>query len=135
MPYEIIEHTADVGIRAVAPTLAGVFEEIASGLFEIMDCYRPEVAAREERQIDVTGADTGALLVAFIDELLFVQESDTSVFTKLTIVHIDEQHLRALVGLAPAVGDLGTAVKAATYHQLEVTGGGGEWRARVYLDV
>ncbi|MFN2545118.1 MAG: archease, partial [Actinomycetota bacterium] len=39
--YEILEHTADVGIRAFAPTLASVFEQAAWGLAEILGAVDP----------------------------------------------------------------------------------------------
>jgi len=132
--YEIIEHTADVGIEATAPTLEGVFERTARGLFDIMGAWDP--GPGEPTSIVLEPADDAGLLVDWLNELLFVQDTQDIVFTALDVGKVDGDGLRATIGTRSRSSTLdGTAVKAATFHRLKVAEEGGVWTARVYLDV
>jgi SHS2 domain-containing protein len=132
--YEIIEHTADVGIEAVNTTLEGVFEQTALGLFDILDGWDP--GPGDETAVHLEPADHGGLLVDWLNELLFIQDTNDIVFTGLNVGKVDEGGLEATIGTKPREKQLeGTAVKAATFHRLSVEEAAGTWTARVYLDV
>lgn len=132
--FEIIEHTADVGILAAGADLKETFEQTALGLLEIVGVFDPGVG--DPIEIELEANDPGALLVDWLNELLFIIDARDRLFNAVHIDSIDEHHLNAHVETSPR-GDepTGTAVKAATYHQLEVVRQRGGWRARVYLDV
>ena len=132
--YEIIEHTADVGIEGTAPSLEGVFEQIAHGLFEILGGWEPGPGETIELQLEP--ADNAGLLVDWLNELLYIQDTRDIVFTKLDVGKIDDSGLSATIAIKPRTAALdGTAVKAATFHRLSVEERDGTWFARVYLDV
>ena len=132
--YEIIEHTADVGIEATDPSLEGVFEQIAHGLFEILGAWQPGRGELIEMQLEP--ADNAGLLVDWLNELLYIQDTRDIVFTALDVGSIDDRGLSATIGIKPrATGLDGTAVKAATFHRLSVEQRDGAWHARIYLDV
>jgi SHS2 domain-containing protein len=132
--YEIIEHTADVGIEASDPTLEGLFEQTARGLFEILGAWDP--GAGDEAELHLEPADLGGLLVDWLNELLFIQDTKDIVFTHLELGKVDAEGLTATIGTKPRTTTLeGTAVKAATYHRLSVEKGRDGWRSRVYVDV
>ena len=131
--FEIIEHTADVGIRAFGATLEELFEQTARGLFDILDAWHP--GDGEEIRIELEPADRAGALVDWLNELLFLQDTRDIVFRNLGVGKV-EGGLSATVSVGPRDDTLeGTAVKAATWHQLEVEPDGAGWRARVYLDV
>ncbi|MGH2754231.1 MAG: archease [Actinomycetota bacterium] len=131
--FEIIEHTADVGIRAHGATLEELFEQAARGLFDILDAWHP--GAGEDVRVELEPSDRAGALVDWLNELLFIQETRDIVFTDLRVGKV-EGGLDASVRVRPRAGTLeGTAVKAATWHQLEVEPDEAGWRARVYLDV
>ena len=132
--YEIIEHTADVGIEATDPSLEGVFEQVAHGLFEILGAWDP--GPGDVIQLQLEPADNGGLLVDWLNELLYIQDTRDIVFTKLEVGKIDGGGLTATIGIKRRTTALdGTAVKAATFHRLSVEERDGVWGARVYLDV
>ena len=132
--FEIIEHTADVGIEATAATLEEVFEQTAHGLFDILGAWDP--GPGETTNLLLEPADEAGLLVDWLNELLFLQDTQDIVFTALEVGKVDENGLRATIGTKPRVRTLdGTAVKAATFHRLKVAEEGAGWTARVYLDV
>jgi len=81
--------------------------------------------------------DVAGALVDWLEEVLYLQDARDSVVTALGIESADDAGARGWVEVAPRDRDLeGTAVKAITYHQLEVSEQpDGTWLAIVYLDI
>jgi SHS2 domain-containing protein len=134
--FEILEHTADVGVEAAGDTCEEAFEAAAQGVATLLGAWFP--GEGEERDVLVEASDRDALLVGWIDELLFLHESRDVVFGGFTVRRVDDGELDGSARTAPR-GDReveGTAIKAATFHRLRVAREeDGTWRARVYLDV
>lgn len=133
--FEIIEHTADVGVRAGAPTLAGLLEQAAMGLCDIAGIWFPGRGERVE--VALEAGDPGGLLVAWLSEILFLHETRDALVAAVSVAPASATALTASVELA-ARGDRvveGTAVKAVTYHGLRVEPDGHGWRAQFYVDV
>ncbi len=132
--FEIIEHTADVGIRARGATLEEVFEQTTLGLIDILGVWRP--GEGHEIEISLEGRDHGGLLVDWLNEVLYVQESRDAVFTAVAVAEVSDDRVRGVVGVADRREPVeGTAVKAATFHRLEVRPDDDDWVATVYVDV
>ena len=132
--FEILEHTADVGVRATAETVEGVFEQATFGLLDITGALRPGIGT--EVRIDVEADDLGALLVYWLEEVLYLQDARDSVITSLSVSSIADRRATGTVGVAPRKEELeGTAVKAITYHQLQVTETSEGWVAVVFFDI
>ncbi|MGZ4132921.1 MAG: archease [Actinomycetota bacterium] len=134
--FAFLEHTADVGIRAWGPSVAAAFEEAARGLATLMGATAPSPG--RSVPIHVEAHDTEALLVAFLDELVFLFETEEGQgLASLDVRLRSATALDADVVLAPldAAGE-GLLVKTATYHRLAVTvRPDGSAEAEVYLDV
>jgi SHS2 domain-containing protein len=135
--YEVIDHTADVGIVARAATLPELFETAAEGLFSfIVDAGSVESRAWIERTVEAD--DLAAMLVDWLNDLLAVFSADAFVPKVFVVDEVSESRLRATVHGEPVDPTRHTFhldVKAATYHQLEVVRDDGGWRARVIFDV
>jgi SHS2 domain-containing protein len=133
--FEVLEHTADIGIRAWGRTTPEVFERAAWALVDVMGVRVEGSGSR--RTVEVRAEDAAALLVGFLNELIWLHESGSEGFAAIGVVSVTAQDLVAEVELAPIPSDAaGLGVKAATYHQVRVDpreGGGVE--AVVYLDV
>jgi SHS2 domain-containing protein len=134
--YELLEHTADIGIRARGDTREEAFGAAARALAELQDAWFP--GEGRPRRVEVEASDLEALLVAWLDEVLYLQDGQDLVFGEFTVTRVDDGRLSAEVLVAPR-GDRileATGVKAATYHGLEVREDPGQGCvARVYLDV
>lgn len=132
--FEIIEHTADVGIAARADTLGELFEQAALGLADISGTWVPNTP---EIKIDVelVAPDLGALMVDWLNELMYLQEIHDAAYCAFEVGTVAEGSLRARVGLSRSTGETGTAVKAATWHGLVVEQRADGWFTRVYVDV
>ena len=135
--YELVDHTADVGIRVWADDIKGLFEESARALFDIITNLTT-VEAHLKREIVVRGASQEELMVAWLNELLYLHEVEHLLLCDFALTEIDE---RKVQGVARGeVFDEGrhpikTEVKAVTYHQLEIKEQEGRWQAQVIFDI
>jgi len=121
--YEIIEHTADVGIRAWGTTLAESFENAAKGMFAIIT-NNSKIDKIGEYEIVLDAGDAEQLLVDWLSELLFLNSAQNLVFGAFK-VELDNnyRHLHAIVGgekYNRKKHGYGTEIKAITYHMLKV---------------
>ena len=139
MAYQItpFDHTADQGIIVRADSLPELFVAAAIGMFDSM--YRLEgLTPDRTRDVTVTAADREALLVAWLQELLFWFEVEEEIVTGAEIHELGETTLRATVQgrlLGPDVLRTGAAVKAVTYHGLSLQPVDGGWQAALLFDV
>lgn len=140
--FELLEHTADVGIRAWAGTLEEAFERATEGLAEVMGALAPGWSAGGPGPggpvpVEVTASDPGGLLVDWLNEVLWLLEASQAALAGVRVDRVGDGTASGSVDVAPGGPDPdGTFVKAVTYHRLRVEPGpGGGWLAEVYLDV
>lgn len=135
--YELVEHTADIGIRAHGHTREEVYELAAEGMFSLI-CDPMTIARTETVEVEVEAAGPDLLLAAWLNELLYRFEATRVLFESFEVTSLTETHLRARVGgepLDPVRHAVCGGVKAATLHQLSVTPCEGGWEGFVLLDV
>jgi SHS2 domain-containing protein len=135
--FEVLEHTADVGVIGLGKSMADAFESAAYGMFSIMadlDKYEPT----DSSEVVAVGDDDIALLERFLSSLLVIFDGDDLLPLDFEITEISEGKLVCRVSCRK-IGDeiewLGPTVKAVTYHQMSVDEIDGEWRAQVIFDV
>lgn len=134
--FQIIEHTADVGIVAYGKDLRQAFVNAARGLYSIMLDDR-EIGEEVHRRIEVEGHDREALLVQWLNELIYTFDVEYLVFKSFHILEMTDTGLKVdCFGqkLDPEVHEVRLGVKAATYHMLKVEEGNG-FRAQVLFDI
>ena len=134
--FEVIDHTADVGIAAYGSDMREAFSNAAHGMFSLVADLEG-VEKNASRVVEVAAPDREALLVAWLNELLYLFDVDRIIFSDFEIHELDETRLRATArGEQVDVSrhHLRTGVKAATYHSLEIAEGDGI-RIQVILDV
>jgi len=134
--FELIEHTADVGIMAYGADVKEAFANAARGMFSLIvepGCVR-ETAHRD---IEVTAPDEESLLVTWLNELIYLFDAENMLFSRFEITELGDTRLKARA-YGEAVDDtrhrLKTGIKAATYHMVEVDRGKGG-RVRVLFDI
>jgi SHS2 domain-containing protein len=117
---EPIEHTADIGLRVWADTPADAFAAIAGAMFDAM-VNREHIPPRERWSIRVIADGWEDLLVAWLEELLYLYETERAIPEACHITDIAPDHLEAeLLGdyLDPTRDEQRVQIKAVTYHQL-----------------
>jgi protein archease len=134
--YEILEHTADVGIRSWSSTLEGCFEQAAYGLEEILGAASPGSLCDQTTGVSASASNIEGLLVDFLNELIHFHETREAMPGLIHIERMTDKELEAAVEYAPIAGEAETTgVKAATYHWVQVKETPDGVEARVYLDV
>ncbi len=119
--YELVEHTADVGVKAYGKTVAEAFEHAAEGMFDIIT---------DESTIDPVGQydmvleapDLEQLLVDWLSHLLFLNGSQELVFGKFLVTLSGNQLSASVFGekYDTTKHRMGAEIKAVTYHMLQV---------------
>jgi len=138
--FELLEHTADVGVRARGATLEEAFEQATLGLAEVQGAPAPDPAEPgpgERVAVQVSAGDLGGLLVDWLGEVLWLAETRQAPVTGVRVERVGGGTASGWVVLAAGgPGPDGTFVKAVTYHRLRVEPDpGGGWLVEVYLDV
>lgn len=136
--FTLFEHTADVGVRAWGGSRETVFEEAAKGMFSLV--CDPQTVGREEKlpvRVEAPSGDFELLLVAWLNELLYLFEAQRIVFSEFRVLELTANGLTAEVA-GEALGShhaVCGGVKAATYHGLKLAPTTDGWEAEVILDV
>ena len=119
---ELEEITADVGIEAWGSSLEEAFAFTANGLASLMSDL-PSGPQPLTKDISIEAEDLPSLLVQFLNEIVFLEETESFLPGKVTVQKIRGNKLdAALAGCIfdPAIHILNAHIKAATYHGLEI---------------
>lgn len=134
--FELLEHTADIGIAARGATREELFAAAARGLRAVISS--PGVGeVTTERIIEVSAGDGEELMVNWLNEILFLFE--TGFFpVDFVLDAVTETTARGRVRgepFDPERHPVEREVKAATFHQIRVEAEPEGWRAQIYLDL
>jgi len=135
--FEILEHTADVGIRAYGRSLPELYSNAARALLDIMVRTR-DVRPAVSLDVHVAGRDRVELLVAWLHEIIFRFETTGLVFGDAEVRRIEDGSLDGVLRGEPLDSRrhvLGREVKAVTYHGARVDETRDGWIAEVILDI
>ena len=134
--FEIVNHTADVGIIAYGADVKQAFANAARGLFSLITEI-DDVREVLYRDIEVTATDKESLLVEWLNELIYRFDTENIIFKRFDITELDNTLLRARSygeKVDNSRHELRTGVKAATYHLLKVDKDDG-YKIQVILDI
>ena len=135
--YEIIEHTADIGIKVKGRDLKELFKNAAAAMFDLIaerKDLRP--VSCEKIKVEEDAADLEELFINWLNELLSLSATKELIFPAFEIKKLDKKNLKAI-----AMGEninkykVNREIKAATYHALEIKKSGSVWLAKVIFDV
>jgi SHS2 domain-containing protein len=138
--FEILEHTADIGMAAYGKTKREVFINAARGMFEIIAGETKNLKGNFYDKIKLEADDLEGLLFAWLNELLYISETKLVIFNKFEIKDLSNNKIVAEVkGIK--INQLGykikKEIKATTYHLLEIKEDeeSGLWRAQIIFDI
>jgi len=135
--YEFFDHTADIGICAKGTTLEELFIRMAQGLVELI-AEESRLKPTERRPIQLTAAGADALLLKWLQEILFWFSTDRFLPVEYVLAEVTPTVLRGELrgGLFdPAHHIQGREVKAITRHRLDVKQERGCWIGQVIVDI
>ncbi len=137
MTIKFLEHTADVMFEARGRDLEELFLECSKALNETIH-GNLKIVEQKSHDINIEAESLEQLLYKFLEEFLFLLDSEDLIFGKVKDLKIDED---SFVLKAVLVGDKAEKyhftndVKAITFHDLKIENRGGEYSSKVVLDV
>jgi SHS2 domain-containing protein len=134
--FEIVAHTADVGIRAYGVNINQAFANAARALFSLIT-ELDDVEEFLHRDIELTAPDEESLLVEWLNELIYLFDTENIVFKRFDVTKLNNRQLKARSygeKVDSSKHRLKTGVKAATYHMLKVDKDNG-YRIQVLFDI
>lgn len=120
--FELIEHTADVGIIAYGDDTNQAFANAAKALFSLIT----ELDSIDEviyKDTELVAPDLETLLVEWLNELIYLFDAENILFKRFDITKLSDTQLKAKSygeKVDSAKHKLKTGIKAATYHMLKV---------------
>jgi SHS2 domain-containing protein len=135
--YSYFETEADVGVQGWGVTLAACFRQCALAVFNLM-VPLDAVAPAESREVAAQAETPEALLVSWINELLYLHDVEGFAVRDVEMPRIEGARIHArLTGetVDPQRHPRGILVKAATFHQLALVTDPGRVTGRVVLDI
>jgi SHS2 domain-containing protein len=135
--YRQLPHTADMAWQIRGESLPELFENAAGALVATMTDRR-YLRRLEKREIAVESPDREALLVDWLNYLLYLFEVQGFLGQEFQVTALTDQRLEAVAWgerFDPERHPEKTAIKAATYHHLEIVPRGDGWQATVILDL
>jgi len=121
--FEVIEHTADMGIKAYGKDLSELFTNAAYGMASLITDLE-KVNPKDVENITLKEENREELLVSWLNEIIYLSASKGRIFSKFEVSEIDDRHLKAKIFGEEFDIDrhrIETEFKAATYHRLKIS--------------
>ena len=135
--YEIVDHTADIGIKAYGKDMKELFENAAYGMFDIIADLEG-LKASISVEIESKAPNYEELLINWLDDLIYNFYTKGIIFSEFNIGYLDSRHIEASVR-GKHVGDnrsrLKTEIKAATFHELEIKETDKGYEVQIIFDI
>lgn len=132
--FEVLEHKADLKIRAFGKTKEELFLNMLRGMTSGL---RPKIKNKKLKikKIKVKAPDLAALLVDFLSEVLYLGQVNKEAYFKVNFKRSSDQEIEAEI-LGQKVERFGEDIKAVTYHGLDLhQRNDGIWEAVVLFDI
>jgi len=135
--FRFIDHTADIGVVIFGESLPELFQHAAQSFFSVVT--EPKTIHEVETHsfsLDAPGLEE--LLVSWLNEFLYLFETQGLLFSRFEIKNLNQEHLEAI-----AWGEKYTAekhpikriIKAVTFHQLTIQKQRGRWKTQIIFDL
>ncbi len=135
--YEIIDHTADIGIRVRGESLESLFQSAGAAFFDIIGTWG-KPGDSHVLKVRLEAEAVADLFHDWLDELNFLHQTQDLVFFEFEIEKIREVLLEATVRgrkIDRTQDSLHLEIKAVTHHELNVEKKPDGWRAAVIFDI
>jgi SHS2 domain-containing protein len=135
--YQIIDHTADLGIIVEGTNEKNLFIRAAQAMTDLM--VQGDISKRTvSKDVSLQGEDFPDLMVRWLGEILYLFNGEKLLVHSIEIKSISPTNLRSKLELTdfdPEKHEIIREIKAVTYHQIFVDRVNDEWQARVIFDI
>ena len=135
--FEIIDHTADVGIIVYGINMKELFSNAATALFSLIT--DPEsIKENSHLNVEVDSQDRSSLLIEWLNELIYLFDVEHILFNRFDIENLSHSKVKATCygeSFNPAKHKVNMEIKAATYHMLKLDKDNGGYKAQIIFDI
>lgn len=119
--YILLDHTADMMVKATGSTLEECFGNAAFALFD-QTVDLSGIGTSEEIDISVSGIDDEDRLYSFLAEMLFIEDADNLILKEFEVRFEGDNVLCKARGerLDRSKHRLRSEIKAVTYHNMNI---------------
>ena len=140
--FREITHTADIGLEIWADSYENLFTNALNGYYKLalLDDY----SSQDIKEYQYTDSESNCenLLISFLSEinyLLMVKKIVLKSTKSIEIIEEDNNYHLSILGQMSALTnpeeDIGTEIKAVTYHQVEITEENGLYQTKIFFDI
>ena len=140
--YEVIEHTADIGLKIFGKTKKELFQNAARGMFFLItgsSIFFKEESNNKYFKVECEASNLEDLLVSWLSDLLHIHNTEYMIPGDFIINHLTEQFIQSeIVGvkITDSLHQIEKEIKAVTYHHLQVfKNEKGRWEANIVFDL
>ncbi len=131
--WEELDHTADIAVRVCADSLEDLFLTSVDAMFSLV--AKPKDADPTVSEfLELDAMDREALLIDWLNELLYIHERDGVVITDIVFEYLTDTELQVRVRGVPVKAYYAN-IKAATFHNLSIEAGEDGFRTVIVFDV
>jgi SHS2 domain-containing protein len=132
--FEILEHRADLKIRAFGKTKEEIFLNM---LLATADFQKANIENKRKikRKIKIKSVDLPALLIDFLNEIIYLNQVNREVYFDIKFKKLEAKKLEGELSGQKA-DKFDEDIKAATFHNLDIHRAPTEdWEATVVFDI
>jgi SHS2 domain-containing protein len=137
LEYQIIDHTADLGIVVKAHSLKNLFINSAKVMIDLI--IQGDVKGKTEvREILIEGRDYPDLMVRWLGEILYLFYGENILVSSIEIKSLSRNRIKSrieFVEFDSEYYEILREIKAVTYHRISVEKIDDTWKAMVIFDV
>jgi len=145
LPFELVQHTADLQIIVHGKTLTDLFKNAVIAMFqsikpEAKNCtYNSDgllqcTVLSIKRNVVVNAPTREDLLIDFLSQALYLCDVHNEVYLDVEIKQFTENTITAML-FGTKITGFENEIKAVTYHDLNVQQKDGEWQANIVFDI
>jgi SHS2 domain-containing protein len=132
--FELLEHPADLKIKAFGKRKEELFINMMRGMFESIKFKRKKEKQKMKREIKIGSIDLRSLLVDFLSEVLYLSDVHNEAYLGGEITITDDTRVAGRI-LGQAVDGFEEEIKAVTHHGLGIEKVNDHWEAVVLFDI
>ncbi len=131
--FEVLEHRADLKIRAFGKTKEELFENAMIGMFE--SAKYEEENEEIKKEIKVSSQDLPSLLVDFLSEVLYLSEVNHQIYKQARFKKFSDKKIEGILS-GEKLKRIGTGIKGVTHHNLDIQQKKDKtWQATILFDI
>jgi len=135
--FRFIDHTADVGVVIFGESLPALFQHAAQSFFSVLTELK-NIHESESRSFSLDAPGLEELLVSWLNEFLYLFETQGLLFSRFEIKNLSSEHLEAIAWGEKYTKDrhpIKRIIKAVTFHQLAIQKEDDIWKTQLIFDL